>query len=84
MSLTCAEKLCRTAKIDAYLVDTARCVIQAGHAFAPLLTDTALADAVNRAEVALGIEFGLWRPPLVGVRRGGTTKGTGRPVTLAE
>ena len=30
----------------AYLTDAARCVIQAGHAFALLLTDTALADAV--------------------------------------
>jgi hypothetical protein len=33
----------------------------AGHAFAPLLTDTSLADAVGRAETALGIEFALWR-----------------------
>jgi hypothetical protein len=36
-------ELSTTAITDsyAYLVDTARCVIQAGHAFAPLLTDTA-------------------------------------------
>ena len=56
-------ELSTTAVTDsyAYLVDTARCVIQAGHAFAPLLTDTALADAVDRAEAALGIEFALWR-----------------------
>lgn len=45
----------------AYLIDTARCVIQAGHAFAPLLTDTALTDAVRQAEAALGTEFALWR-----------------------
>jgi hypothetical protein len=80
VSLTCTEKLCRTAKIDAYLVDTARCVIQAGHAFAPLLTDTALADAVNRAEVALGIEFGLWRPPLVGSAAVAPPKGLAGPL----
>lgn len=45
----------------AYLLDTARCVILAGHAFALLLTDTSLADAVTRAETALGLEFPLGR-----------------------
>lgn len=56
-------ELSATAVTDtyAYLVDTARCVIQAGHAFAPLLTGTALADAVEQAEAALGIEFALWQ-----------------------
>lgn len=56
-------ELSATAVTDSYvyLIDTARCVILAGHAFAPLLTDTALADAVDRAETALGIEFALWR-----------------------
>jgi hypothetical protein len=55
-------ELSTTAVTDsyAYLVDTARCVILAGHAFASL-TDTSLADAVTRAEAALGIEFALWR-----------------------
>ena len=56
-------ELSATAVTDSYvyLVDTVRCVILAGHAFAPLLTDTSLADAVGRAETALGIEFALWR-----------------------
>jgi hypothetical protein len=44
----------------AYLIDTTRCVIQAGHAFAPLLANTALAEAVHRAEAALGARFVLW------------------------
>lgn len=56
-------ELSTTAATDSYvdLVDTARCVILARHAFAPLLTDTSLADAVIRAETTLGIEFALWR-----------------------
>jgi hypothetical protein len=56
-------ELSATAVTDtyAYLIDTARCVIQAGHAFATLLTDTALADAVHQAEAALGTEFALWQ-----------------------
>lgn len=56
-------ELSTTAVTDSYvyLADTARCVILAGHAFAPLLTDTSLADAVGRAETALGIEFALWQ-----------------------
>lgn len=56
-------ELSTTAVTDtyAYLIDTARCVIQAGHAFAQLLTDTALADAVRQAEAALGTEFALWQ-----------------------
>jgi len=56
-------ELSTTAVTDtyAYLIDTARCVIQAGHAFAPLLADTALADAVHQAEAALGTEFALWQ-----------------------
>lgn len=58
-----AGELSTTAVSDSYvyLIDTARCVILAGHAFAPLLTDTSLADAVSRAEAALGAEFALWR-----------------------
>jgi hypothetical protein len=40
---------------------TARCVIQAGHAFAQLLTDAALADAVRQAEAMMGTEFTLWQ-----------------------
>jgi hypothetical protein len=58
-------ELSTTAVTDSYvyLVDTARCVILAGHAFASLLTDTSLADAVTRAEAALGIKFALWQCP---------------------
>jgi len=56
-------ELSTTAVSDSYvyLIDTARCVMLAGHAFASLLTDTSLGDAVTRAEAALGIEFALWR-----------------------
>ena len=56
-------ELSTTAITDsyAYLIDTTRCVIQAGHALVPLLVDTFLAEAVTRAEATLGIEFGLWR-----------------------
>lgn len=45
----------------AYLVETARCVIQAAHAFASLPTDTLLADAVLKAEAAFGITVPQWR-----------------------
>lgn len=44
----------------AFLVETGRCVIQGGHAFAPLLTDAALAEAVDKAEAAFGITVPLW------------------------
>jgi hypothetical protein len=58
-----ARELSTTAVSDSYvyLIDTARFVILAGHAFVTLLTDTSLADAVTQAEVALGIEFALCR-----------------------
>jgi hypothetical protein len=58
-----AGELSTTAVSDSYvyLIDTARCVILAGHAFAALLTDTFLAGAVAQAEAALGAEFALWR-----------------------
>lgn len=45
----------------AYLLDTTRCLIQAGHAFATLLADNHLANAVARAEETLGIGFSLWQ-----------------------
>jgi hypothetical protein len=56
-------ELSTTAVSDSYvyLIDTARCVILAGRAFASLLTDTSVAEAVTRAEAALGSEFALWR-----------------------
>jgi hypothetical protein len=56
-------KLSTTAVTDtyAYLIDTTRCVIQAGHAFATLLADTFLATEITRAETTLGIEFALWQ-----------------------
>jgi hypothetical protein len=43
------------------LIDSTRCLIQAGHAFASLLADGAIADAVGRAEATLGMQFALWR-----------------------
>jgi hypothetical protein len=57
------DELSTTAVTDSYvyLIDTARCVILAAHAFAPLLVDSPLPEATSRAEAALGIEFGLWR-----------------------
>lgn len=56
-------QLSTTAVTDTYahLVDSTRCLIQAGHAFAPLLADAAMVDAVRRAEAVLGMQFGLWR-----------------------
>jgi hypothetical protein len=45
----------------AYLIDTTRCVIQAGHAFVPLLTDPSLTEAVQCAEETLGTPFALWQ-----------------------
>ena len=45
----------------AFLAETGRCVIQAGHAFASLLADIALAEAVAKAEGAFGITVPLWR-----------------------
>jgi hypothetical protein len=45
----------------AHLVDTTRCVIQAGHAFATLLADDFLAKEIARAEKALGAKFSLWQ-----------------------
>ena len=58
-----ADRLSTTAVSDSYvyLIETARFVILAGHAFATLLVDTFLADAVSQAEAALGIEFALWQ-----------------------
>ncbi|WNI20218.1 hypothetical protein [Actinacidiphila sp. ITFR-21] len=56
-------QLSTTAVTDTYahLIDSTRCLIQAGHAFAPLLADTAVADAVGEAERTLGMQFGLWQ-----------------------
>jgi hypothetical protein len=56
-------ELSTTAVTDtyAYLIDTARCAILAGHAFSPLLADASIADAVAQAEAVLGMEFGLWK-----------------------
>jgi hypothetical protein len=45
----------------AYLVDSARCLIQAGLAFAPLLARSLLADEVANAQRTLGSEFVLWQ-----------------------
>lgn len=45
----------------AHLVDTARSVILAGHAFATLLVDKSLADEVASAEKVLGTPFALWQ-----------------------
>ena len=45
----------------AYLLDTTRCLIQAGHAFATLLVDNHLANEVAKAEKTLGVEFSLWQ-----------------------
>jgi len=45
----------------AFLLETGRCVIQAGHALAPLLTDTSLAEAVGKAEAAFGFPVPLWQ-----------------------
>src|ERR1039457_988072 len=44
----------------AHLIDTTRCLIQAGLAFAALLTDDHLANEVARAQETLGIRFILW------------------------
>lgn len=44
-----------------YLIETARCVILASHAFASLLADPSLSEATNQAETTLGMKFGLWR-----------------------
>lgn len=56
-------KFSTTAVTDsyAYLIDTTRCVIQAGHAFGPLVIDTSIESAVTRAETTLGTEFALWQ-----------------------
>lgn len=56
-------ELSTTAVTDTYahLVDSARCVIQAGIAFAPLLDDGTLREAVTEAQAVLGINFGLWK-----------------------
>lgn len=55
-------ELSPTAVTDtyAYLIEAARCAIQAGHAFATLLGDNLLANEVASAETALGQQFGLW------------------------
>ncbi|HUC23187.1 MAG TPA: hypothetical protein VMA73_10820 [Streptosporangiaceae bacterium] len=45
----------------AYLLDTTRCLIQAGRAFAKLLVDNHLTNEVAKAEKTLGIEFSLWQ-----------------------
>ncbi len=59
----CAPEPSTTAVPDsfAFLAETGRCVIQAGHAFASLLADIALAEAVAKAEAAFGITVPLWR-----------------------
>lgn len=44
----------------AHLIDTARCLIQAGLALATLLVDNLLANKVADAQRTLGPEFGLW------------------------
>ena len=46
---------------NAHLVDTARSVILAGHAFALLLNDPFLANEVANAEGTLGMPFALWQ-----------------------
>lgn len=55
-------ELSPTAVTDTYahLIDTTRCLIQAGLAFAALLTDDHLANEVARAQETLGIRFILW------------------------
>lgn len=55
-------ELSPTAVTDTYahLIETARCLIQAGLAFATLLVDNLLANEVANAQRALGMEFGLW------------------------
>jgi hypothetical protein len=56
-------ELSPTAVTDtyAYLLDTTRCLIQAGYAFAALLVDNHLVNEVPKAEETLGIEFSLWQ-----------------------
>lgn len=56
-------ELSPTAVTDtyAYLLDTTRCLIQAGHAFATLFVDNHLANEVAKAEKTLGAEFSLWQ-----------------------
>jgi hypothetical protein len=56
------SELSPTAVTDTYahLIDTTRCVIQAGLAFTTLLADNLLANEVANAQRTLGIEFGLW------------------------
>jgi len=44
----------------AYLIETARCLIQAGLAFATLLTDSVISSEVANAQETLGQEFRLW------------------------
>lgn len=55
-------ELSATAVTDSYafLVDSARCAIQATKAFAALLADTDLDDATEQAEEAFGVGIGLW------------------------
>lgn len=55
-------KLSPIAVTDTYahLIETARCLIQAGLAFARLLADKVLSDEVVNAQRALGLEFSLW------------------------
>src|ERR1022692_283863 len=55
-------ELSPTAVTDTYahLIETARCLIQAGLAFATLLVDNLLAKEVANAQRALGMEFVLW------------------------
>lgn len=45
---------------NAYLLDSARCAIQAVKAFAPLFADTTLTTAAQQAEEAFGIPIALW------------------------
>jgi hypothetical protein len=55
-------ELSSTAVTDTYahLIETGRCLIQAGLAFAGLLVDNLLANEIANAQRALGTEFALW------------------------
>jgi hypothetical protein len=56
-------ELSPTAVTDTYahLIETARCLIQAGLAFATLLVDNLLVNEVAHAQETLGQEFVLWQ-----------------------
>ena len=48
----------------AYLVDSSRCVIRAGHVMERLLASDDLREAVTRAEQAFGAPVDLWPRPV--------------------